>query len=325
MTRHNAVVRPRLILRSGSSTHGGVTLFGGTYVYAKIFEQILDSSIADDWKVRHVFIDLLILADREGVVDMTLSAIARRTGLPLEMVTEAIAILERPDPVSRSEKEDGRRIVPIDEGRGWGWKIVNFREYHAMRDEDARREYQRTYQQRRRTKSTPVNIPSTPINPSQPLSTHLDVHSDVHGHEDIDKEKSTPLSAKGEEMEDGDNEPQEVQQTPRETPKDVETAWNLMAETCGLPKSERMSEKRKDMARVRLADKWWREHWRATLALIPNRPFLLGRGTEGWTATILWFLKPDSVQNIHEGMYAEPDAAPRGKSAQERLAAMGDA
>ena len=36
-------------------------------LYAKVFAQIFDSSLADDWQVRHVFIDLLILADRHGV------------------------------------------------------------------------------------------------------------------------------------------------------------------------------------------------------------------------------------------------------------------
>ena len=54
-------------------------------VFAKIFAQIFDSSIAADSAVRHVFMDLLGAADRDGVVDMTLGAISRRTNVPEEL------------------------------------------------------------------------------------------------------------------------------------------------------------------------------------------------------------------------------------------------
>jgi hypothetical protein len=40
-------------------------------MYGKVFEQILDSSIADDYLTRFVFEDFIILADQDGNVDMT--------------------------------------------------------------------------------------------------------------------------------------------------------------------------------------------------------------------------------------------------------------
>ena len=40
-------------------------------MFAKVFTQIFDSSIAENYEVRHVFEDMLKLADREGAVDMT--------------------------------------------------------------------------------------------------------------------------------------------------------------------------------------------------------------------------------------------------------------
>lgn len=52
--------------------------------FAKIFPQIFDSSIARDLDVRTTFMDMLILADYNGVVDMTHDAIARRTNRPEE-------------------------------------------------------------------------------------------------------------------------------------------------------------------------------------------------------------------------------------------------
>lgn len=116
-------------------------------MYAKIFHQIYDSSIADDWETRVVFMDLLILADRDGFVDMTHEAIAARTRLPLEMVNKAVNMLTQPDEKSRTPDHDGRRLLPIDPRRGWGWKVVNYEKYRTIRDENDRKSYMRKYMQ----------------------------------------------------------------------------------------------------------------------------------------------------------------------------------
>ena len=95
-------------------------------MYAKIFAQIFDSSIAGDWQVRHVFEDMLKLADANGVVDMTPDSISRRAHIPIEIVARAIDALEKPDPQSRNPREEGRRILRPDDHRDWGWIIVNY-------------------------------------------------------------------------------------------------------------------------------------------------------------------------------------------------------
>jgi len=119
-------------------------------MYAKIFEQIYDSSIAENYQIRHIFMDLLVLADKTGAVDMTAEAIARRINVPLRNVRKAMLTLQAPDPQSRSHEADGRRIVLIDPDRDWGWQIVNYKQYDEMRNEDARREYMRHYMRARR-------------------------------------------------------------------------------------------------------------------------------------------------------------------------------
>lgn len=121
-------------------------------MYAKIFTQIFDSSIAENYEVRHVFEDMLKLADRDGVVDMTMEAIARRTNVPLEKVRFGIAELLKPDPKSRSGQNGGRRIIPIDSRRDWGWLIVNYQHYREIQDEEARRSYFRDAKRRERSK-----------------------------------------------------------------------------------------------------------------------------------------------------------------------------
>ena len=108
-------------------------------LYARIFVKILDSSIAENWQARHVFEDMLKLAD-DGILDVTRQAIARRTNVPLEIINEAITVLESPDPASRDPEDDGRRIVRLDETRDWGWRIVNWDKYDEIRSLSDQRE-----------------------------------------------------------------------------------------------------------------------------------------------------------------------------------------
>jgi len=108
-------------------------------MFGKIFTQIYASSIAEDWTVRTVFQDMIILADLNGVVDITPEFLSRTTKVPINVVTKAISELEKPDPRSRSPKASGARIVRLDEHRDWGWLIVNYEEYRSIASEEQRR------------------------------------------------------------------------------------------------------------------------------------------------------------------------------------------
>jgi hypothetical protein len=121
-------------------------------MYAKIFTQIFDSSIAENYEVRHVFEDLLKLADRDGVIDMTMEAIQRRTNAPMEKVKFGIEMLLLPDVKSRSREHDGRRLIPLDSHRDWGWIVVNYAHYRALQDEETRRMYFRDAKRRERAR-----------------------------------------------------------------------------------------------------------------------------------------------------------------------------
>lgn len=154
-------------------------------MYAKVFAQIFDSSIAEDYNTRHVFMDLLVLADCEGVIDMTLEAISRRTNVPQDRVESAIKILSNPDSKSRTKSEDGKRLIPIDPSREWGWIIVNYDHYRLMRDEEGRRSYHRTYMRQHRAKSHPVkgvNICEhsvKPVNTGDAPLTHAEAEAEA--------------------------------------------------------------------------------------------------------------------------------------------------
>lgn len=121
-------------------------------MFAKVFSQIFDSSIAEDYNCRRMFMDLLVLADSDGVVDMTPEAISRRTNVPMDEVVKYVKELCQPDAKSRSQLHDGKRLIPLDTNRDWGWIIVNYAHYRKVRDEEARREYFRSAMRKSRKK-----------------------------------------------------------------------------------------------------------------------------------------------------------------------------
>ena len=127
-------------------------------MFVKVFSQIFDSSIAENYELRHFFEDMLKLADIDGVVDMTPEAISRRINLPIEKVIPFLAALAEPDLKSRSPEHDGRRIVPLDSHRDWGWIVVNYQHYRMLRDEEARRAYFRDAKRKQRETRRPKRL-----------------------------------------------------------------------------------------------------------------------------------------------------------------------
>lgn len=122
----------------------------GTKLFGKVFQQIYDSTVASDWETMVVWMQFIILADENGVVDSPPFAIARRTGLPLEMIEKAIKELEQPDPLSRSSDDRGARLVRLDEHRDWGWKLPTYPEYSKRITADQKRQYNRERQREKR-------------------------------------------------------------------------------------------------------------------------------------------------------------------------------
>ena len=169
-------------------------------VFAKIFAQIFDSSIAGDYMVRHIFMDLLVLADRDGVVDMTPDAISRRTNVPEEMVIHAIAELMKPDHKSRSPLENGCRLVKLDSHRDWGWQIVNFDHYRAIRDEESRKTYFRDYKREYRQSKKPTKGPqlSTIVLDCPTMSTKGE--GEVEAEREVEARRTPPPSDAGSEL-----------------------------------------------------------------------------------------------------------------------------
>lgn len=113
-------------------------------MYLRLFSSILDSSIniaSVPTAHRWLWITMLVIADEDGtgVVDMPTERLAARAGLPVADVVSGLEFLSSPDPDSRSRAEDGRRIVPFEEGSR-AWCLVNWDEYKKIVKANEKRE-----------------------------------------------------------------------------------------------------------------------------------------------------------------------------------------
>ncbi len=136
-------------------------------MYAKLFTSIYQGTLRGNSHGLLVFTNLLAHCDKDGTVDMHPRAIAEEVGLTVDQVRSALVVLESPDDESRSPEEQGRRIVRLDAHRDWGWVVVNYAKYRAIRSEDDRREQNRLAQERWRNKNKPASAEGKPDKPMQ--------------------------------------------------------------------------------------------------------------------------------------------------------------
>lgn len=148
-------------------------------MYAKLFTSIYQGTLRGNSHGLLVFTNLLAHADMEGRVDIHPKAIAEEVGLSADEVKAALLVLESPDDESRSPEEQGRRITRLDEHRAWGWIVVNYVKYRAIRNEDDRREQNRRSQAAWRAKQ-PKPLTVISVSRGKPQSAHTEAEADAH-------------------------------------------------------------------------------------------------------------------------------------------------
>lgn len=168
------------------------------FMYCKLFASLYQGTLRGKPHEILVFTNMLAHADAEGYVDKHFRAIADEVGLTVEEVKTAIASLEAPDEESRSPEKDGRRITRVNDSRAWGWHIVNYGKYRAIKNDEDRREANRKAQERWREKQRLLK--SSVINSKQSV-----IESNI---------ESSP-SAQGEEEGYGEGEGEVVESTPK--------------------------------------------------------------------------------------------------------------
>ena len=148
--------------------------------YTKLFNSILASTIwREDNTTRIVWITLLAMADKHGVAEGSVPGLADFARVPVEDCRMALARLSAPDPDSRSQEFEGRRIEAVD----GGWRLLNHAKYREKLSADERREYNRVKKaEERARKSANVKV----VNDESALSAHTEAEADT--------EASTPLT-----------------------------------------------------------------------------------------------------------------------------------
>ena len=144
-------------------------------MYGKIFDSIYDGTLVEDWRALITFQQMIVLCDADGTIDMTPSAISKRTSIPIEHIKAGIEILENEDPYSRTEGEDGRRIVRLDDHRPWGWYLVNHEKYKQLQDSDTVRAQNRERKRRQRERENE----SRTVTDGHGQSRHIDTDTNT--------------------------------------------------------------------------------------------------------------------------------------------------
>lgn len=127
---------------------------------------MFSGSLHGHWQAIVTFQQMIILADKDGTIEITPAALSAITSIPLDIIESGIAVLEAPDANSRTPDEDGRRIIRINPERPWGWHITNYAHYRAIRTAEDRRDYHKTYWHNRKKDTQPD---STGTQPNQPI------------------------------------------------------------------------------------------------------------------------------------------------------------
>lgn len=297
-------------------------------MYTKVFRSIYDGTLADNWQAMVTFQQMLVLADSQGVVDMTPGAMARITGIPLEILAAGIAVLEAPDAGSRTPEMEGRRIARLDAHRDWGWFLVNFAKYRAMQTREEKNEADRERMRAKRAaeRSNVSQGVAGCSNVSQGVASVADVaHTDTDTDTETSRAATTLLAnSPSAESANGDVPADELEGRRKRTVvacpvQRIADLWDEVLPELASPIV--WNDSRKTAVSTR-----WREmavfhgwktqddgvDWfRRTLVAIRGSPFLMGkvqprdRNQKPFALTLDWMFGPKNFLKIVEGRYHE--------------------
>ena len=118
-------------------------------MYGKFFSSTFTGSMIGAGPVVFAVWGYIIANAVKGHVELNPQLLAAIIGADVNDIEAAVKYLEAPDPRSRSKDLDGRRIVKVGQ---FLYSVTNFQQYHNMRNEDDRREYNRVKQAEHRAK-----------------------------------------------------------------------------------------------------------------------------------------------------------------------------
>lgn len=146
--------------------------------YSKLHSSIVNSSLwTERDSVRILFITLLAMCDRDGIVYGSKAGLSRIAHI--KQTDEAWTSLLSPDPDScdrmRAPEHEGRRIEEVP----GGFRLLNFEYYRGLRNEDDRREQNRVAQARFKAKKN-GKPDSAKVSQGKPRKAHTEAEADTN-------------------------------------------------------------------------------------------------------------------------------------------------
>ena len=136
--------------------------------YSKLHASIVGSSLwTETDTVRILFITLLALCDRDGIVYGSKIGLNRLANIDPDTADSAWSALLSPDDNSsdkmRAPENEGRRIEAVP----GGFKLLNFEYYRGLRNDDDRREQNRAAQAKFKSKVSQGKPKKAEVIPSE--------------------------------------------------------------------------------------------------------------------------------------------------------------
>jgi hypothetical protein len=165
--------------------------------YAKVFSDIIYSTVwREDVYTKIIWITMLVMADRHGLVMSSIPGLADAAKVSLDQCLSAIEVLSSPDKYSRTKEFDGRRISEVD----GGWLLLNYEKFRSRKDDEEQRirtaERVRRHRQKLadsiKTDSVTSNASVTRRNPIAEADTDADTNAESEATAVKEKTKATP-------------------------------------------------------------------------------------------------------------------------------------
>ncbi|KKL92042.1 hypothetical protein LCGC14_1888630 [marine sediment metagenome] len=128
-----------------------------------------------------VWITMLALSDRHGVVIGSLPGLAHTSNVSLDETAKALEYFRSPDPYSQSKDHEGRRVEEIE----GGWVILNYAKHREFRTEAQVKEAAR--KQKWRESQRVGRVPDMPDVLPCPTVSRAEAEADADSNADIDK------------------------------------------------------------------------------------------------------------------------------------------
>lgn len=112
--------------------------------FIKVYETFWRGTLKrEDLHVRILFLAMIQLCRNGGVLKESPANLADYAGMSIDLAQDALIKLQQPDPDSRTQTEDGRRVVHLGENH---WKVVNYELY--IKPSSDRSEYWRHHKRK---------------------------------------------------------------------------------------------------------------------------------------------------------------------------------